>query len=136
MPATRAFQLGRKHRFNASSADRPNQNIGIVNDDVIDVTMTFETANEADVTTRGSVEDQEFVPVHRNTTVEVKCLYHNLRHLERVLMTISPPIGATGRTLEGVFYLNNEGEPQVLDGAVVHTLTFHRTIGNTSPFVF
>lgn len=128
---SRQYFLGRNCQFSAISQMRDPTVFRVANDDVIDVTLNFETGNEAELTTRGSGVDQEFVPVHRNTTVEVKCSRHTLAHHEVVQLTIQPPAGAvTGRTLTNYFYLANESQPEVIDGAVVHTLLFRRTVGN------
>ena len=102
----------------------------LVNDDVRDVTINEETANEAEVTTRGSGDDQEFVFVHRNTSIEASVLYHELRHGEACLITIRPKTGFTGRVMTGMQYLNNIGTPQALNGEIVVALTFRRTVGN------
>jgi hypothetical protein len=102
----------------------------LVNDDVREVTINEETANEAEVTTRGSGDDQEFVPVHRNTSIEASVLYHELLHMEPCLITIRPKTGFTGKVMTGMHYLNNIGTPQTLNGEVVVALTFRRTVGN------
>lgn len=118
---TRSYKLGRNMSFSCS---------GLSNDDIKDVTITEETSNEANVTTRGSDADEEFVPVHKNTSFEVVCLNHALAMHAAVAVTIAPKAGYTGTTKTGQYYVNNISEPQPFNDAIAYTITFRRTVGN------
>ena len=119
------FKLGKNQTFTAVGQTSGKT---LLNADVRDVTVNVETANEANLTTRGSGDDQEFCFVHRNTSFDVVTLFHELAHGETVLVTIAPKTGFTGRLMTGMYYVNADSEPQNVDGAIEHTLTFRRTV--------
>lgn len=118
---THTFKLGKDHTFAFSN--------GISNQDVKDVTVTVETSAEADVTTRGSDNYNEYCPVRKNTTFEVTCLAHTANMHATGTVTVTPPTGASGSATTGVFYINNISEPQVLDDAVVYTISLRKYLG-------
>lgn len=119
MPAVaHKFYLGKDGTFTFSN--------GIANKDVRTVTVNRETAAEADVTTRGSGDEQEFAFVRKNTTIEVVCLDHacEIGETGTVTCTLSP----SGPTLPtGVFQVMSVSEPQELDGAVEFTISLKKT---------
>lgn len=114
MPASQQYKLGRLQTFTFGST--------ITNANVQNVTITTETAAEAEVTTRGSGDIQEFLPVRRNTTYEVTVFDHSATMHSTGIVTIAPATGTTGTTSTGVFYVSNISEPQELDGAIVWTI--------------
>jgi len=118
---TRAYKLGRNQSFSCT---------GLSNDEIKDVTITEETANEANVTTRGSGEEEEFVPVHKNTSFEVVALTHALTMFSAVTITIQPLTGYTGSRKTGIYYVNAISEPQPFQDVIAHTIRFRRTVGN------
>jgi hypothetical protein len=120
MPA-RVFKLGRNQTFNCT---------GLSNDDVKEVTITEETSNEGNVTTRGSDADEEFVPIHKNTSFEVVALHHGLTLHSSLLVTIQPKAGYTGTVKTGYYYVNSISEPQPFQDVIAYTIRFHRTVGN------
>jgi len=120
MPA-RTFKLGRNQVFACN---------GLSNDDIKDVTITEETSNEGNVTTRGSDADEEFVPIHRNTSFEVVALHHALAMHAAVLVSVYPKTGYTGTSRTGIYYVNSISEPQPFGDVIAHTIRFHRTVGN------
>jgi hypothetical protein len=98
----------------------------INNKDIKTVNFSWETAAEADVTTRGSDVVQEFVPVRRNSTVEVVCLDHNcVMHCTGILSVA----GSTGAAVTGIYYVSNLSIPQEIDGAVEYTVQLKRFVG-------
>lgn len=98
----------------------------IANKDVKSVNFTRETSAEAEVTTRGSENIQEFVPVRWNSTLEIVVLDHSAY----IHATGMVSIGPSGGTLStGSYYVNNIGEPQENDGAVETTITLKRLAG-------
>jgi hypothetical protein len=119
--ATRTYKLGRNQSFSCT---------GLANDDIKDVTITEETSNEANVTTRGSGDHEEFVPVHKNTSFEVVALTHGLTLHGEVTVTIQPLSGYTGTRKTGLYYVNAISEPQPFQDVIAHTIRFHRTVGN------
>jgi len=119
---TRTYKLGRHQVFACT---------GLSNDDIRDVTITEETSNEGNVTTRGSDEDEEFVPIHKNTSFEVVSLHHALTLHSSMLVTIGPRSGFTGTRKTGMFYVNSISEPQPYQDVIAHTIRFHRTVGNS-----
>lgn len=121
MPSTRTYKLGRNQIFACT---------GLSNDGIKDVTITEETSNEGDVTTRGSDADQEFVPIHKSTSFEVVSLHHNLAMHASLLVAIGPKSGYTGTTKTGMYYVNSISEPQPFGDVIAHTITFRRTVGN------
>lgn len=121
MPTTRAYKLGKNQVFACT---------GLSNDDIRDVTITEETSNEGNVTTRGSGDDEEFVPIHKNTSFEVVALHHALTLHSALLVTIAPKSGYTGTTKTGMYYVNSISEPQPYQDVIAHTIRFHRTVGN------
>ena len=118
---TRTYKLGRNQYFGCT---------GLLNDDIKDVTISEETSNEANVTTRGSGDHEEFVPVHKSTSFEVVTLTHALAMHQAVTVAISPATGYTGTTKTGVYYVNAISEPQPWQDVIAHTIRFHRTVGN------
>jgi hypothetical protein len=118
MPVAHAYQLGKDCSFTFGSS--------IANKDVKTVTVTRETSAEAEVTTRGSDNVQEFVPVRQNTTIEVVCLDHSAVIHGTGVATVTP---ATGTAITGVYYVNNISIPQEIDGVVEYTITLKRFVG-------
>lgn len=114
------FKLGKDHTFTFP---------GIVNQDVKDVTITIETSAEADITTRGSDNYNEYAPVRKNTTMEVTVLAHSALIHSTGAVTITLPSGASGSGLTGIYYVNNISEPQALDDAVVYTISLRKYLG-------
>jgi hypothetical protein len=121
MPATRTYKLGRHQIFACT---------GLSNDDIKDVTITEETSNEGNVTTRGSDADEEFVPIHKSTSFEVVSLHHALVMHSALQVTIGPKSGYTGTIKTGMYYVNSISEPQPYQDVIAHTIRFHRTVGN------
>ena len=118
MPGTgRVYKLGRNNVFSFP---------GILNDNIKSVEFQVETANEADVTTRGSGADQEFMPIHRNTTMTVNVAHHAVVQGATGIAAIYPMAGTTGTSHTGVYYVNNVGEPQNLEGQIIHAIQFRR----------
>ena len=117
MPQAHAYKLGKDQLFSFGTS--------IVNKDVKDVTITRETSAEAEVTTRGSDNIQEFVPVRWNSTLEVVCFDHTAA----IHSTGVVSIGVTGSLATGLYYVNNVGEPQVVDGAIEYSITLKRLAG-------
>jgi hypothetical protein len=118
MAEAHKFYLGKSGTFTFSN--------GINNKDVKTVTVNRETAAEADVTTRGSGDEQEFAFVRKNTSIEVVCLDHTCEIGETgtVTCTLSPS-GPAGPS--GVFQVMSVSEPQELDGAVEFTISLRKT---------
>lgn len=117
-PVAHSYRLGRSNTFTFGSM--------IANKDVKNVTITYETSAEAEVTTRGSDNVQEFVPVRQNSTVEVVVLDHTcFMHATGVVTTIPP----TGSGATGLYYVNGISEPQEIDGVVEWTITLKRFAG-------
>lgn len=113
-----SYQLGKNCSFTFGST--------IANKDVKTVTVTRETSAEAEVTTRGSEDVQEFVPVRQNMTIEVVCLDHSATMHSTGLATVTP---ATGAAVTGIYYVNGISIPQEIDGAVEFTITLKRLAG-------
>jgi hypothetical protein len=112
-----SYKLGKDQSFSFGNM--------IANKDVKSVTVTRETSAEAEVTTRGSDNIQEFVPVRWNTSLEVVVLDHTAYiHATGVVS-----VGATGALATGLYYINNISEPQEIDGAVETTITLKRHAG-------
>lgn len=116
-----SYRLGKDQLFTFGSS--------IANKDVKSVTITNETSAEAEVTTRGSDNIQEFVPVRKNTAFEVVVLDHAAVMHATGVVTIAPATGATGTTITGVYYVNAIGEPQEIDGAIETTITLRKFPG-------
>jgi hypothetical protein len=117
MPVAHSYKLGKDQLFTFGSF--------IANKDVKSVTFTRETAAEAEVTTRGSETIQEFVPVRWNSAFEVVVLDHTCAiHSTGVLS-----VGVTGSLATGLYYVNNIGEPQEIDGAIETTISLRRHAG-------
>lgn len=123
MPAVaHKYYLGKNASFAFGSS--------IANKDVKSVSVTRETAAEADVTTRGSDDTSEFAFVRSNTSIEVVCLHHSatLGDTGAVTMTLSPS-GPTQPS--GTFQVMSISEPQELDGAIEWTISLRRTATTT-----
>lgn len=119
MPAvTHEYHLGKNQTFTFGTA--------ILNKDVKSVTITRETAAEGEVTTRGSDDEQEFVPIRKNTTIEVVVLDHSCTHHQNATVTMS---GSSG-SYTGTFYVNNIGEPQEIDGVIETTISLRRYVAS------
>jgi hypothetical protein len=121
MPAVaHKYYLGKNGTFTFSG--------GIANKDVKSVTVNRETASEADVTTRGSDNEQEFAFVRKNTTIDVVVLDHTITDIGAT-GTISCTLSPTGPMISptGVFQVMSISEPQELDGAVEFTVNLRRT---------
>lgn len=121
MPVAHTYRLGKDQLFSFGSM--------ITNENVKDVTITRETSAEAEVTTRGSRNIQEFVPVRWNSTIEVVCFDHTAP----IHGTGVVSIGVTGSLATGLYYVNNVGEPQVVDGAIEYSITLKRHAGAQVP---
>jgi len=120
MAVSHKYYLGKNGNFAFSN--------GIDNKDVKSVSINQETAAEADVTTRGSGDEQEFAFVRRNTTVEVVCLDHTCSIGETGTITHSISTGASGPTLpSGVYQVMSVSQPEELDGAVEFTISLRKT---------
>jgi hypothetical protein len=112
-----AYRLGKDQTFTFGSM--------IANKDVRSVTITKETAAEGEVTTRGSGNEQEFVPIRMNTTIEVVVLDHTCTMHAHDTVTIS---GSGSYT--GTFYVNNIGEPQEIDGVIETTISLRKYVAS------
>jgi hypothetical protein len=117
MPAvTHSYKLGKDQTFSFGTM--------IANKDVKSVTLTRETSAEGEVTTRGSGDEQEFVPIRKNTTIEVVVLDHSCElHANN---TVS--IGGTGTSYSGTFYVNNISQPQEIDGVIETTISLRKYV--------
>ena len=123
-----SYRLGRDQSFDLVTG----QTFFIANKDVKDVTCTFETSAEAEVTTRASLNESEFYPVRRNTTFEVVCLAHACEmhttgtvYVTAQMSSLFP--GATGSTGFGHFYVANISETHPNDGPVEFNISLRRT---------
>jgi hypothetical protein len=94
----------------------------IANKDVKTVTITQETSAEGEVTTRGSADMNEYVPIRQNMTLEVVCLAHTCTMHSTATVTI----GGTGVVYTGTFYVNNIGTPQEIDGVIEFTISLRK----------
>lgn len=120
MAVAHKYYLGRSGTFTFSG--------GIANKDVKTVSVNRETAAEADVTTRGSDDEQEFAFVRRNTTIDVVVLDHTIAGLGvtgTITCTLSPSGPAFSST--GVFQVMSISESQDLDNAVEWTINLRKT---------
>lgn len=114
------YYLGKNGTFTFSN--------GIDNKDIKSVAINQETAAEADVTTRGSGNEQEFAFVRKNTTIEVVCLDHACEVGETGTITHALLTGASGPTLPtGVYQVMSISQPEELDGAVEFTISLRKT---------
>lgn len=121
MPVAHSYKLGKDQLFSFGSM--------IANKDVKTVTLTRETSAEAEVTTRGSEGIQEFVPVRWNAAFEVVVLDHTCGiHATGVVS-----VGVTGSLATGLYYVNNIGEPQEIDGVIETTISLRRHAGVQLP---
>jgi hypothetical protein len=116
-PVAHSYRLGKDQSFTFGST--------IANKDVKTVTVTKETSAEAEVTTRGSDNIQEFVPVRQNTTLEVVVLDHTAVIHSTGIATVTGPGGGS----TGLYYVNNISEPQEIDGVVEYTIQLKRYVG-------
>jgi hypothetical protein len=122
-PVAHKFYLGRKGTFTFSN--------GIYNKDVNTVSVNRETAAEADVTTRGSDDEQEFAFVRKNTTIEAVVLDHTCEIGETGTITCTlSPSGPAGPS--GVFQVMSISESQDLDGAVEFTISLKKSPSTTA----
>lgn len=94
----------------------------IVNKDVKTVTLTQETSAEGEVTTRGSDNFNEYVPIRQNMNIEVVCLAHSCT----MHSTGTVSIGGTGATYTGTYYVNNISTPQEIDGVIEFTISLRK----------
>jgi hypothetical protein len=120
-PVAHSYRLGKNQTFSYASA--------IANKDVKSVTITHETSAEGEVTTRGSDDIQEFVPIRRNMSFEVVVLDHSCVMHTTGVVTIAPATGTTGTNVTGVYYVNNIGEPQEIDGVIEVTISLRKAPG-------
>ena len=123
MPATaHSYYLGKDGTFTFSN--------GIANKDVKSVSVNRETAAEADVTTRGSGDEQEFAFVRKNTTIDVVVLDHDVPGLGAT-GTITCTLSPTGPFVSpsGVFKVMSISESQDLENAVEWTVNLRKTAG-------
>jgi hypothetical protein len=118
MPVAHSYRLGKDQWFQFGSL--------IANKDVKSVTFTRETAAEADVTTRGSEQIQEFAPVRWNSTFEVVVLDHTCAIHSTGVVSVGPSGGVLAT---GLYYVNNIGDPQEIDGAIETTISLRRMVG-------
>jgi hypothetical protein len=121
MPVAHNYQLGKDCTTNFGTAGAL-----IANKDIKNVNFQWETSAEADVTTRGSDVVQEFVPVRRNSTVEIVCLDHNCVMHGTGSLSVA---GVTGAAVTGIYYVSNISIPQEIDGAVEFTVQLKRFVG-------
>jgi hypothetical protein len=123
MPATaHSYYLGKDGTFTFSN--------GINNKDVKSVSVNRETAAEADVTTRGSGDEQEFAFVRRNTTIDVTVLDHDIPGLGAtgtITCTLSPSGPFTSPS--GIYQVMSISESQDLENAVEWTINLRKTAG-------
>lgn len=121
MPAvSHTYYLGKNASFAFSG--------GIENKDVKGVNVNREAASEADVTTRGSGDEQEFALARVSTSLEVTCLDHEcvMGATGTVTMGLSP----TGPTAPaGTFQVMAISESQDLEGPVEFSITLKKTAG-------
>jgi hypothetical protein len=122
MPAVaHKYYLGKDCSFSFASGK-------IENKDVKTVTISRETAAEADVTTRGSGNEQEFAFVRANTTIEVVVLDHSATVGDTGAITMTLPTGSSGPVQPtGTFQVMSISEPQELDGAIEFTISLRKT---------
>lgn len=120
-PVAHSYRLGKNQTFSYASS--------IANKDVKSVTITHETSAEGEVTTRGSDDIQEFVPIRRNMSFEVVVLDHSCTMHSTGVVTIAPATGTTGTSVTGVYYVNNIGEPQEIDGVIETTISLRKAPG-------
>lgn len=119
MPAVaHTYYLGKNASFTFSN--------GIANKDVKTVNVNREAASEADVTTRGSGDEQEFALARTSTSLEVTCLDHTcvMGATGTVTMSLSPA-GPTAPA--GVYQVMGISESQDLEGAVEFSITLKKT---------
>jgi hypothetical protein len=116
------YYLGKNGTFTFSN--------GIANKDVKTVSVNRETAAEADVTTRGSDDEQEFAFIRKNTTIDVTVLDHDIPGLGAT-GTITCTLSPTGPFVSpsGVFQVMSISESQDLDNAVEWTVNLRKTAG-------
>lgn len=121
MPAVaHKYYLGKDGNFSFSN--------GIDNKDIKSVSINQETAAEADVTTRGSGDEQEFAFVRKNTTIEVVVLDHTCAVGETGTISHSLATGSSGPVIPtGVFQVMSISQPEELDGAVEFTISLRKT---------
>jgi hypothetical protein len=120
MAVAHTYYLGKNGTFTFSG--------GIANKDVKSVTVNRETSAEADVTTRGSDDEQEFAFVRKNTSIDVTCLNHTVTGLGTtgtITCTLSPSGPFVSPT--GAFQVMSITESQDLDNAVEWTINLRKT---------
>jgi hypothetical protein len=122
MATAHTYYLGKNGTFTFSN--------GIANKDVKTVSVNRETAAEADVTTRGSDDEQEFAFIRKNTTIDVTVLDHDIPGLGAT-GTITCTLSPSGPFVSpsGVFQVMSIGESQDLDNAVEWTINLRKTAG-------
>jgi hypothetical protein len=119
-PVSHKYYLGKDGTFDFSN--------GIANKDIKSVSINQETAAEADVTTRGSGDEQEFAFVRKNTSIEVVCLDHSCTVGETGTITHNLASGASGPKLPtGVYQVMSVSQPEELDDAVQFTISLRKT---------
>lgn len=120
MPAVaHTYHLGKDQTFSFGNM--------IENKDVKSVTITQETSAEGEVTTRGSADVQEFVPIRQNMSIEVVCLDHACTMHAVGAVSIS----GTGSSYTGSYYVNNIGTPQEVDGVIEFTISLRKGLAVT-----
>ncbi|NBW12517.1 MAG: hypothetical protein EBR82_31245 [Caulobacteraceae bacterium] len=114
----RTFRLGKDAVFTFSNT--------VSNDDVNEVNVTQEAAAEADVSARGSGDQQETVLVRKNVAFEVQVLNHSCTHgcTGTITCTVSP--SGPAYPTSGVWQVRSISDPQPLDDKIVTTLTFRK----------
>lgn len=114
MPAAQSYKLGKDQTFTFGSM--------ITNANVQSVTITDETSAEAEVTSRGSGDIQEFLPVRKNRVFEVSCFAHSATMHATGVVTVTDNTGS----VTGAYYVNSIGEPQEIDNAIVFPITLRK----------
>jgi hypothetical protein len=116
------------HTYNLGKDQTFSFGTMIANKDVKSVTLTQETSAEGEVTTRGSDNIQEFVPIRQNMTIEVVCLAHSCT----MHANATASIGGTGASYTGTYYVNNISTPQEIDGVIEFTISLRKYLGVTA----
>lgn len=117
MPSGQSYKLGKDQTFTFGTM--------ITNANIQGVTITDETSAEAEVTSRGSGNIQEFLPVRKNRVYEVNCFAHSATMHATGVVTVSDNTGS----VTGVYYVNNIGEPHEIDNAIVYPITLRKWAG-------
>ena len=117
MPAGQQYRLGKDQNFFFGTM--------ITNVNVQSITITDETAAEGEVTSRGSDDIQEFLPIRKNRVIEVNAFKHTATMHATGVATITDYTG----TVTAAYYVSAIGEPQEIDGVVVNPITLRKWAG-------